>query len=324
MRIKFSLLLAVGLLVGCQATGPVKYQGSGAESAGCDYGSIEGDEYTLTDSTKPYVTNIFFYDSTKEKVWQLDKGMYTDLVSGNFKVVEVGVVTQEDINAKKPFLSKYRYFQEEYNGELLKRDKSFSTKVVTQNCSVYYLHGGTGKKSLTSSIAKSTGESLSDKDVMKVFGKTVFVELDLAASIKYDKFDKRYKVTTPTHNKMLLRGSINEDTHGVSYIQLYADLTFLEKWGFVKHATDTDGVNHEVTKISTDTDCSSRVLGCVLTETIGVSLSRDFLEQKKEGFEIKVYGTKEAILKVPGKLVESFLEGLDQAVSKSKSGDKSV
>lgn len=317
---RYLVVVLALMLGGCQTAGPVKHLGDSAVNSGeCGFADITGDTYRLADKSKQYVTLFFFYDPTKEKIWQREISAYSALVSGGFKVVKTGLVTAEDKGAQRPFLAKYRYKQEEFNGDLLKRDKAFSTKVVTQGCDIYYLYGGTAKKSLMSSITKENGASLTDNDALALFGKESVSELNIDSKVEYDRFEKVYKVTTPRHKSMLLRGSVVESTREVSYIQLYADVTFLEKWGFVKNAVDTDGNYHKVTKIGSDTDCSSKVLGCVLTETIGVSLSRQFLEEKKtKGFEIKVYGAREAILNIPSKLILSFLAGLDEGKSKTK------
>jgi hypothetical protein len=98
-------------------------------------------------------------------------------------------------------------------------------------------------------------------------------------------------------------------------------LTFFDKWGFISNALDTDGVSHDVVKISSDTDCShSDLLGCKLTETIGVALTEKFLNKYINGFEIKVYGTKEKIIKVSGEAVKGFVSGIEKAKKMAKSG----
>lgn len=266
----------------------------------------------------------FFFNPETDANFQLAKNRYADLANGNFKITETGIVTKNDTLNRRGFLSKYRYKQEDYNGSLLKRDTTFSTKVITDDCSIYYIQGSTTKKSIINSFAKTNGETLTDSDVKDIFGSASFVELDLEANISYDKFTKTYKVATKPHKKMILRGSINSKNQNVSFIQLYADIIFLEKWGFLENAIDTNSEQHEVTKIATNTDCSSRVIGCVLTETIAISLDRTFLETNKNGFEIKAYGTSERVLKVPAELVKAFLNGLDDALKKSKDANKPV
>ena len=103
---------------------------------------------------------------------------------------------------------------------------------------------------------------------------------------------------------MAIRGNFSNKE--VKFIQLYTNLYFIDKWGFVKNAVDTNGVYHDVTKISTDTSCSSS--GCTLTETIGIDLSLDFLKNNQNGFEIKAFGTREKIINVPSVMIKSFLK----------------
>lgn len=321
----FSMVIA-----GCQATGPTKYHApstnnSATISSGCAYDSIEGKSFRLNESFKPYVTNHFFFDPDKVRVRQLDKNHYEALRTQNFKVIETGVVTVEDIKSKQPYLSMYRYFEEEIGGNLYKRDKSFSTKVLTEDCTTYYLHGGTSIESLRYSIIASDGSKISDNDVLWLIGDKPLEKLTLKASIEFDRFEKMYKIATPFYNDRLIRGSVNANNHSVSYIQLYIDLIFFDKWGFINNAVDTDGKYHEVTKISMDTDCSNfDIVGCILTETVGISLYREFLEKHSDGFEIKVFGTKEKIVKVPGIMVKSFLSGLESAIYQSKKGANGV
>ena len=273
---------------------------------------MPGPAYRLSDLQRQYVTNMFFFDPTKEKLGQLSKDRYASLVNGPFKVAETGIVTAEDIRARQPVFSQYRYFQEEYEGKLYRRDKTFSTRVVASDCSNFYLSGNSIKITLQSGILATDGSRLNDSQLLEVIGRQSLEPLGLTARIQYDRFEKRFKVATPVYNRILLRGSV-DDSGKVVLVQLYADLIFNESWGFIRSALDTDGRSHEVTKISTNTDCSSRIVGCMLTETVGVTLDQSFLEGKRSGFEIKAFGTKEQIIKVPGPMVEAFLAGLERA-----------
>ncbi|MFQ5346443.1 MAG: hypothetical protein ACE5ED_01195 [Rhodothalassiaceae bacterium] len=143
-------------------------------------------------------------------------------------------------------------------------------------------------------------------------------KLKLTADIKYDKFVKSYDVSTPFYDNMLIRGSVDAKSNRIIYVQLYTDLVFFEEWGYIETSIDTDGNRHEVTQISSDVDCYSEFLGCELTEGIGITLSKDFLESHRNGFEIKAYGAQEKIITVPRQLIESFLLGLDKAIQQSK------
>lgn len=324
------LIMAVLPLIGCQTTGPKTYSAnsesrSAATSKSCEFDQIPGKMYLIAPDFKKYVTNSFFFDPSQEAVRQLDKGNYSSLISQQFKVVETGVVTQEDITSRQPYLSKYRYNEDEIKGIPYIRDKAYSSKLVTSDCSIYYLSGATIIKSLLSSVVNLDGSKINEDDVLALYGSKPFKKKSMEASVEYDRFEKKLKVSTPYYNNMLIRGSIDTKSQSVSYLQLYVNLTFFDKWGFVSNSIDTDGKSHEVVKISTDTDCSnSDMFGCKLTETIGITIDEDFLNRNRSGFEIKVSGTKEKIVKVSSHVIEGFLLGLNKAKGQAKSGDFGV
>lgn len=314
------------IISGCQATaptGPAQYQTNSSANKSCDFDSIDGPTYRVSDSAKPYVTNDFYFDASQPSYKQRDKALYADLVTQSFKLLEGGIISIDDEEDRKPYLSEYRYKEEEYNGVLWVRDKTFSAKLVTQSCSIYYLSGDTIKNNILQVIKRSNGTDISDDDVFNFFGANAFKELELTPTVRYDKFKKLHKVATPFYNDMMLRASIDNQTQQILLIQLYVDLKFIEKWGFIKHAIDTDGVSHELTRISTDTDCSSGIT-CILTETIGVTLDQDFLKSHREGFEMQVYGTSESIVKVPASLVKALEEGVKQALASANSTNTSA
>ena len=329
MKIKriFSVLLLLMVLIGCQTTGIGTSKLQTSVSSSTDdakktqenlllYESLEGKSFRIAESFKPYITNSFFFAPYKEEHFQ-PKGNYEYLKSQSFKVLETGVITAADSRSRRPLFSEYRYFQEEIDGELYKRDKTYSTKVLTENNSVFYLSGRTDLESLLFSIVNADGSKIGNKDIFLLLGDKPFEKLILAANVEFDKFKKLYNVSTQFYNDLLIRGSVDAKSNQVISIQLYADLVFLGEWGNIDNAVDTDGISHEVTKISSDVD-SSPILGSILTETIGISLNRAFLEKHRIGFEIKVYGSKEKIISVPGQLIESFLLGLDEAIAQSK------
>jgi hypothetical protein len=255
---------------------------------------------------------MFFSDPTKVGLDQLDRERYSSLVSGQFKVAETGVVTAEDRNARNPALSEFRYFEDEFEGRVFRRDRSFSTRVVASDCSTFYLYGKATKSQLKRGILTAEGSQLTDSQLLELISKQALEPLNLKARIEYDRFEKRYRVATPEYNKLRLRGTVNESGN-VLLVQLYVDLVFNESWGFVRNAVDTDGRSHGVIRIDTNTDCKTRLVGCLLTETVGIQLDQAYLESKRGGFEIKAFGAKEKIIKVPGEVVEAFLAGLERA-----------
>jgi len=282
------------------------------------YNSLDGKSFKLSEDFKPYVTNSFYFDPNNRDYFQLN-GNYEDLKSHSFKVLETGVVTVADTNKRRPIFSEYRYYQEEIGEELYKRDKTYSTKVLTDNGSVFYLSGATRFESLLSIIVNNDGLKIDNKDIFLLLGEKPFEKLILVANVEFDKFMKIYNISTPFYNNLLIRGSVDTKSKQVINIQLYADIVFTKKWGNIYAAIDTDGNSHKVTKISTDIDVDvSPITGSILTETIGILLNQTFLEKHRNGFEIKVYGSQEQVITVPGQLIESFLHGFDDVVNQSK------
>lgn len=325
------LIVATLLLFGCQATGPKIYSGTESPatsvktvetSQSCSFDQISGKAYLIAPAFQNYVTNNFFYDSEIEKVWQLDKSKYSSLIHQRFKILQTGLVTQEDSKSQQPYLSTYRYSEDEIKGIPYIRDQAFSTKVVTEDCSIFYLSGRTTVNSLFSDIINLDGSKINDDDVLALYGALPLKIKSMDAAITYDRFEKRIKISKPYFNDMTIRGSIDAKTQVITFIQLYVDLTFFDKWGGISSAVDTDGERHEVVKISTDADCSnSDMFGCKLTETVGVTLNDVFLNRHRNGFEIKVFGSKESVIKVSSHMVEGFLIGLEEAKKRAKSGE---
>lgn len=323
-------IMATLPLFGCQSGGPKTYSTnaelkSSTNAKSCAFDEIPGKPYLIAPDFQNYVTNSFFYDPEREKVRQLDKGNYSSLISQQLKIIETGVITNEDIKSRQPYLSKYRYSEDEIQGTSYIRDKAYSSKLVTKDCSVYYLSGGTDVRSLMSSIVNLDGSKINEEDILALYGVEPLKKKSMNASVEYDRFEKTLKISTPYYDNMLIRGVINTNNKSVTFLQLYVDLTFFDKWGAISSAIDTDGVRHEVVKISTDADCSnSDMFGCKLKETVGITIDEDFLNKNLGGFEIKAFGTKDKIIKVSAQMIEGFLLGLSEAKKQAKSGDFGV
>lgn len=309
------IALPLFVLCGCQI-GPAKYETSSNKE--CSFNAIAGKPYRIADIYNQYVTNSFFYNPNQEKVWQLDKKNYRALVAEKFKVLETGVITAEDNKSRQDFLSNYRYSDEEIDQVLYKKDRAYSTKVVTEDCTVYYLSADSSASTLREFIVNADRSKIDDKDVMALYGPQPLQKMSMGASIEYDRFDKRLKIKTPFFDDKMIRGSISTRDNSITLIQLYTSIKFLDDWGHLSYATDTEGNRHEVIKIADDADCQDNPFSehkCRLTETVGVSLSKDFLERHKEGFELKVAGSQEKIVKVSGAMVNGFLESLNAAMA---------
>lgn len=277
----------------------------------CNYATIQGTEYALAPQFKQYVTNHFFYDEKTEKYSQLSKDKYIDLVNNAFKISKLDVVTAEDIKNKAPYLDAYRYEEVSFNGIPYKKDKTYSTQVITSNCSVFYLAGDTSKSSMQSNIIHKDGSQLSDDEIKSFISPLALHVVNFDAIKSHDNFKKLTKIETPSFDDLMIRGALKDRDNKILFIQLYADLTFFNDWGHISQAYDTDGKTHEVVSINTNVDCShSDMFGCRLTETVGADLNMKFLLNHPDGFEMKFSGSQERIVKVPKVMVQSFLAAI--------------
>jgi len=310
ISISFGFVILLGLS-GCGAGAP---QVQKMDNGKCSYGEIKGKEYKYKGKPE-YISNTFLYNPNLRPYQQVDNRVYEPLTKG-FKVLETGFTTAENrYFNQSPILSILRYSKDSIdNNDIYIFDSGVSTKIISRDCNVFY----TQIKHIDEfrqSLSNIDGSELSIDDIINIVGSKNLKKLDFTALIKYDRFEKTYKIRTPELYSFFIRGSVKNKR--TLYVQLYASLDFFKKWGFIDKSIDTDGKKHTVVKITTDTDCSDPN-NCILTETIGISLSIDFLEKNKKGFEIKAYGSKEQIIKVPGAMVRSFLAGVEQAKKLTK------
>lgn len=322
------LIFALGattILVGCQATSsPATYQGSNSSDSAstnndqtCSFSELPGNEYRIAPEYRQYITNDFFYDPEVVEVYQLDKSKFSSLTNQNFKVLETGVVTAEDRQSRQSYLSPYRYNEVEIDGTPYMLDKSFSTKLVTEDCSIFYLGGSMLPGSLTSNIQLASGEPITSNDLLMIIGTEPLAKRQMKAKVTFDEFDRLYRIRTPAHDDMLLRGIYKPETNDLMLVQLYTNLLFFDDWGNISRAVDDSGTTRELTRIDTDIDCSSSELfGCRLTETVGVTLSEQFLIDNQDGFRVKFSGTQEKVIAVKPFMIQGFLAGVKEARAK--------
>ena len=291
------------ILTGCAGNSPEIYQSG--DSKTCTYDKIEGKSFKYTGEME-YIDLYFKYDPnvTFEPNIPIN---YNSIKFNNFKILQTGLITEHNIkHNRKPIFASFRYNEDIIGEYAYKYDSAYSTKVVTQDCKIYYLNWRI-LSDYKKIIKNSDNSELNEKDLLTIIGEKPLTKLEFESDIVYDKFTKVNAVTTPYLNNMAIRGNFSNKE--VKFIQLYTNLYFKNKWGFIKNAVHTNGSYHDVTKISTDTSCSSS--GCTLTETIGIDLSLDFLKNNQNGFEIKAFGTSERIINVPSVMVKSFLKAAE-------------
>ncbi|RAZ02969.1 hypothetical protein C8322_13775 [Acinetobacter sp. SM1B] len=279
----------------------------------CNYEEIKSNEYKLTESSKKYVLLHFFIDPNKDRFasGQRSERKYAALRENNFKVLETGLTTKAHDSFKR--LKQFNT-DVEISGKAYTLDKSLTTKLITSTCDVFYvnLDQPYDEKYWSSIYLKADGSPIKTEGLLEIIGKSLQPK-DTSANVTYDRFEKVVNIKTNEFNNMLLRGAYSPSSKKNLFVQLYLDATFLGDWGGIKLAYDTSGVAHEVVLISHNADCSNRYLGCKLEETLGVTLSEDFLKKNKNGFELKLKGKQDKIISVSSDLVKSFLDGLDQA-----------
>lgn len=293
---------------------------AGAHANTCNYEQIKSNEYRLTDLSKKYVTNSFFINPDKDMLASIhrnEKG-YKALKESNFKVFETGVTTKYHDRFLKTGLKNY-------TGDLIIEgraytlNKSLSTKLITSNCELYYLNldRPVDAKFIGFTFLKADNSPADSASLLEIVGKSLQPK-DTSASVDYDRFEKVVNIKTKEFNNMLLRGVYNPSSKKTPLVQLYMDATFIGNWGGIKLAYDANGSTHEVVLINHDADCSNRYMGCKLKETLGVTLSEDFLRKNQNGFELKLKGKQDRIVMVSSDLVHSFLDGLIQAKKEYK------
>lgn len=291
-----------------------------AHANSCNYEQVKSNEYRLSDLSKKYVTNSFFIDPDKDmlaSVHRNDKG-YKALKENNFKVFETGVATKYHDRFIKTGVKNY-------TADLLIEGKTYtlnnalSTKLITSNCETYYLNLDRpfDERSIGSIFLKADNSPADTDSLLEILGKSLQSK-NTSASVTYDRFEKIVNIQTKEFNNMLLRGTYNPISKKTLLVQLYLDATFIGNWGEIKLAYDTSGSTHNVVSINHDADCSNRYMGCKLKETLGVTLSEDFLRKNSNGFELKLKGKQDKIIMVPSDLVTSFLDGLSQAKKEYK------
>ncbi len=322
MKTTFSALAIAAclLLSGCAANGgfaiktPAKHTVEGSE--GCAYSLINSAEYQVIPEFATSIQVNSMFDPNRRDFDQTPVNGYDDLKRRPFKIIATGVDTVETRNDLRSGNIVHKHVS--LDGKLYRRASPYYTKVATDNCSVYYLE--LQPSAIRTFLVKADQQAISDTDIRSFYG-GMLAEMNSVATVEYDRFEKLFKVNTPAFDNLLLRGSVKEVDGSEIALQAYTSAVFLDDWGNISRAIDSNGDALTVTVIKKEPDCTGVKygLGCTLTETLGVNFTREYLERNKNGVEIKLAGQKEKIIEIPGVLIQSLLNGLDQAQSQRKS-----
>lgn len=190
------------------------------------------------------------------------------------------------------------------------------TAVMFEDCKIaLWFKGHTNYDDLIDGkhFEKVNGSEFSKEDLFYAYGTTNVKVASLEPKIEIDEFSNSSTISTDFLNRVLLRTwSDAQQIKKPEKFQVYANLIFLSDWGHVRSARTKDGKLRNITKIATDADCSNTYTGCVLTETVGVTLPISVLRDNKDGFEIKFYGTKNQVVKINSYQVMTLLNWIEK------------
>lgn len=134
----------------------------------------------------------------------------------------------------------------------------------------------------------------------------------LGYSVSYDKFEKIYKIASEEKDQNIIRASLDAPTKKIRFVQLYTSVGFGDSWGNIQSAVDIDSNRYSVVRIDTDTKCFGGGIRCYNTEVIGVNISMSLLEKNRDGFELKLIGRHEAVIKVSRESIDAFFKALKE------------
>lgn len=315
----FSLLLIAIGLAGCQSTSSTpKSVGNKLDNGvvDCGYNNIDSAEYIKApDFQMRYITNMFSSDATSVSEKQLyNKSYFSPLATEKFKVTATEIKNKYYYNASGTPNSRLKKDNRIIDGERYEYQNASDVKILTESCKVYWLERGQYIDLTVRNLRLANGGEFKPSNFEELLGSNNFRKFTAPeAKVTYDKFTKISKIESTFDDNLMLRTWMTDGAKDKpSEIQIYSNIRFLDKWGHLSKAFTETGLVTEITKIDTDIDCSTKKLlgGCSLTETIGVSLPYSFYESHKQGFEVKVQGTRSKVIKVKDYQVQQILDAV--------------
>lgn len=298
------------LIVGCQATAPTVNSGSPSgktAKAECGFYQTDQPEYELTQFAKQYVTN-----SVRSVPGESFDPQFRN--SNYFKPVMENTFKFSLDTRKHSFYNKY---QKDDIFELGDQSYVYSgyemVKIITSTCQIFWFERGNFASLTLANVQRADGKELSLSDYKFILGEKNVKPFQIPpAKIENDKFKNTIKITGLYDNNMMFRawGSTKTGKLNDPNVQLYADVKFLENWAHLEHAYDENANQRKLVKIDKDANCSNKYLGCELTETVGIEIPISYLRTKPDGFELKVSGKQERILKIPNYQIKQILDAV--------------
>lgn len=308
--ISSSLVMGSLLLMGCQTTSAPVVTSNDSNVKGCGFEDMQVSEFALTSLSKKYVTNSISSTPESTDPQFNNKEYFSPVINGTFKFTGERVQKRSYEKYAKPEtfqFDKVTYQFKGYDHE----------KIITNSCQTFWFERGNHVTLIKHSLEKVDGSSFTIDDYKSILNtENVTKYIAPKVKIKHDKFKKTILITGTKEGNSFFRAWGNTDTGKLTKnsVQLYTSVKFRDDWGFIDNAYDEDANMRKVVKIHTNTDCSSRLrklgLGCSLTEDVGISLPISYLETKPDGFEIKLVGKREAIVRVEAYKVKQILDGV--------------
>lgn len=295
----------------CANEEPEKLLDTGGQ---CAFNAVPGKEFKVAKGYELFAKQSSMFDKGRKRIYQTPESSFNALLQQNFKIVSVDAETVETENAKQSVLGP-EYRDVEINKKPFKLDLSYSTKVVTQDCSLFYI--SMVPRDLTKTLVFSDGRAILGADAASFYGSRSLSAVSITPEVTFDKFENLFKVVTPEFDGLILRGSVVKNSGEEVALQIYTTVGFKEDWAHINRAYSETGEELSVTNIKSTPDCDAFSLGfpCTLEETIGINVSRKFLEKHRSGVEMKLSGRQSAVIYIPGILIEALLVGLNQAKS---------
>ncbi|MCH2057909.1 MAG: hypothetical protein MK214_15110 [Thalassotalea sp.] len=306
--ISLSLLLTgIVTLTGCQATAP--NASTKLDSNRCtpeSYSNLEGPEFLYVGEPR-YVTNYFdvAYDSSN---YRYGKEHYSPLIGSKFKFT--GTLSPKESAYQNPYVKVI-----EIDDDVTEFESNIKSMVITESCNAFWFSGHvnynyiTGKRSGV--FKKSDNSKVTFKDFQFVYGSKNATPYDAAAEIEVDKFAKTATIKTKYTNSLMLRAWSNSElSKKPNEIQIYKEIS-LADWAHFDRAISDDGQARKLVKIDTDVRNCGSSLGCMVYETVGITVPLSYVRKNKDGFEIQAYGKQKAVIEVPKYQISAMLKAID-------------
>jgi hypothetical protein len=131
---------------------------------------------------------------------------------------------------------------------------------------------------------------------------------------EYKKITNFTGANASQYNNLFLRGWRNDRTKNTEF-QVYATSFYSGQWRFYREAYDSDGNRLDFVSIDRKVASCSGGSGCYYEETIGLNVSRKYLEDHKAtGIRFKVSGKAGEFTEfLPAAYVKGFLDSVDAA-----------